>query len=57
MDWAKIKITPLNLIIALCFSYAIYCLLGLDYQNSNISNTIKIAYTLALSLILFFTDI
>jgi hypothetical protein len=54
---SKIKFTPLNIIVALCFVYAIYCLLGLDSGNSAISTTAKVGYSLALTLILFLTDI
>nr|MBC7611784.1 hypothetical protein [Pseudopedobacter sp.] len=53
----KIKLTPLNIIVALSFTYAIYCLLGLDKSNAGISTSSKVLYTLALTLILFLTDI
>jgi hypothetical protein len=54
---SKIKFTPLNIVVALCLTYAIYCLLGLDKSNAGISITSKLLYTLALTLILFLTDI
>ncbi|TKB95518.1 hypothetical protein [Pedobacter cryophilus] len=57
MNKLRIKITPLNLVVAVCFTYAIYCLLGFDTNKSWVSNTVKVLYTLALALILFLTDI
>lgn len=57
MSLLKTKITPLNLVIAACFTYALYCILGLENQVAGISTTIKVMYTLALALILLFTDI
>ncbi len=57
MNWDKLKITPLNLVIALCFTYIFYCLLGFENWSPEISNFSKIGYTLALAVILFFTDI
>ncbi len=53
----KIKLTPLNIVVALCLAYALYCLLDLDTGNTGISTTAKVGYTLALTLILFLTDI
>jgi F0F1-type ATP synthase membrane subunit a len=53
----KIKLTPLNIVVSLCLAYAVYCLLGLDSGNLAISTTAKVGYTLALTLILFLTDI
>ena len=57
MNQLRIKITPLNLVVAVCITYAIYCLLGFDTSESGISNTVKVLYTLALAFILFLTDI
>jgi hypothetical protein len=57
MNKLSVKITPLNLVVAVCITYAIYCLLGFDTNKSGVSNTIKVLYTLALALILFLTDI
>ena len=57
MTLAKTKITPLNLVIAACITYALYVLLGFENQASGISNTVIVLYTLALALILLFTDI
>jgi hypothetical protein len=57
MALLKTKITPLNLVIAACFTYALYCILGFENQVNGISNTVKVLYTLALALILLFTDI
>lgn len=57
MDWSKIKITPLNLIVALCFVYAFYCLLGYEKTINGFANTTKVIYTLLLALILSITDI
>jgi hypothetical protein len=54
---SKLRITPLNLVVAVCFTYAIYCLLGLENKESGVSNIDKVLYTLALALILFLTDI
>jgi hypothetical protein len=54
---AKIKLTPLNIVVAVCLTYTVYCLLGLDTTNSGISVTSKVLYTLALTLILFLTDV
>jgi hypothetical protein len=54
---AKIKLTPLNIVVAICLTYAVYCLLGLDTTIAGISATAKVLYTLALTLILFLTDI
>ncbi|MBK0381895.1 hypothetical protein I5M32_02895 [Pedobacter sp. SD-b] len=53
----KIKLTPLNIVVALCLAYSFYCLLGLDKGNTAISITAKVGYSLALTLILFLTDI
>ena len=57
MSKLSIKITPLNLVVAVCFTYAIYCLLGFDTNKSGVGNTVKVLYTLTLALILFLTDI
>ncbi|MFC5282868.1 hypothetical protein [Pedobacter alpinus] len=57
MNWNKLKITPLTLVIAFCFTYVLYCLLGFEVSSPEISNFSKIGYTLALALVLFFTDI
>jgi hypothetical protein len=57
MDKPKIRLTPLNLVVATCFTYAIYCLLGYSSLDSGVSNVAKVLYTLALAVILFFTDI
>ena len=57
MDWSKIKITPLNLMVALCFVYAFYCLSGYEKTISGFANTTKAIYTLLLALILSITDI
>ncbi|MBD3750668.1 MAG: hypothetical protein IE931_14365 [Sphingobacteriales bacterium] len=54
---SKIRITPLNIVVALCFTYVIYCILGLEKANPGTSITIKVIYTLALTLIIFITDI
>jgi hypothetical protein len=54
---AKVKLTPLNIVVAICLTYAVYCLLGLDTSNAGIGVTAKVLYTLALALILFLTDI
>jgi len=53
----KIKLTPLNIVVSLCLAYSFYCLLGLDSANKGISTTAKVGYSLALTLILFLTDI
>jgi len=57
MNWSKVKITPLNLVVALCFIYAMYCLLGFEKSTSGVSNISKVIYTLVLALVLFLTDI
>lgn len=57
MNWRNLKVTPISLVIALCFTYILYILLGLAYETIGIGKGVKIAYTLALALILFFTDI
>ena len=57
MNLKGLKITPLSLIVALCFTYVLYLLLGFEIETIGISNGTKIAYTLALALILFFTDL
>lgn len=57
MTLRNIKITPLNLMVALCFTYAIYCLLGFEKATSGVSNISKVIYTLVLALVLFLTDI
>ena len=57
MGWRNLKITPLNLAIALCFTYILYLLLGLETETVGINKWTKIAYTLALALILFLTDL
>lgn len=54
---SKIRLTPLNIVVAICLTYAVYCLLGLDKSNSGMSITAKVLYTLALAFILFLTDI
>lgn len=53
----NIKITPLNLMVALCFIYAVYCLLGFEKETSGVTNVSKVIYTLVLALVLFLTDI
>lgn len=57
MSFKNLKITPLTLVISICFTYAIYCLLGYEDWKPEINNYAKIGYTLALAFILFFTDI
>jgi hypothetical protein len=57
MTLKNIKITPLNLIVALCFIYSMYCLLGFEKATSGVSNISKVIYTLVLALVLFLTDI
>ncbi len=57
MSKIRMKITPLNLAVAACFTFAIYLILGLGEKVGGISNNIKAAYTLALAVILFLTDI
>lgn len=57
MTLKNIKITPLNLMVALCFTYAMYCLLGYEKATSGVSITSKVFYTLVLALVLFLTDI
>jgi putative effector of murein hydrolase len=57
MDWSRVKVTPLNLVVALCFAYAFYCLLGFEKTQSGFADTPKVIYTLLLALILSFTDI
>ncbi|HEX7367841.1 MAG TPA: hypothetical protein VF273_12125 [Pelobium sp.] len=57
MNWQNLKITPISLVIALCFTYALYVLLGLEAETIGISKGVKVAYTLALALILFLTDL
>lgn len=53
----NIKITPLNLMVALCFTYAMYCLLGFEKATSGVSTIIKVLYTFVLALVLFLTDL
>lgn len=57
MNWPNLKITPISLVIALCFTYTLYVLLGLEAETIGISKGVKIAYTLALAVILFLTDL
>lgn len=57
MTLKNIKITPLNLMVAMCFTYAMYCLLGFEKATSGVSTTSKVLYTLVLALVLFLTDI
>ncbi len=57
MNFNGLKITPLNLVIALCFTYVLYLLLGFGTETAGISKSVKIGYTVALGLVLFFTDI
>lgn len=57
MTLKNIKITPINLMVAVCITYAMYCLLGLEQTTSGISNNIKVIYILILALVLFLTDI
>ncbi len=57
MSWNSLKITPLNLVVAVCFTYVLYCLLGFDETVIGIGKGAKIGYTLALALILFLTDV
>lgn len=57
MNWRNLKITPISLVIALCFTYVLYVSLGLENETIGIGKGIKIGYTLALALILFFTDL
>lgn len=56
MNFKGLKITPLNLVIAICFTYILYLLLGFGAQTAGISDIVKIVYTLILALVLFFTD-
>nr|WP_294895990.1 hypothetical protein [uncultured Pedobacter sp.] len=57
MNWRNLKITPISLVIALCFTYVFYILLGLESETIGIGKDVKIVYTLALTLILFLTDL
>ncbi|HET8828896.1 MAG TPA: hypothetical protein VFM79_06125 [Pelobium sp.] len=57
MNWPSLKITPISLVIALCFTYVLYVSLGLESETIGIGKGVKISYTLALALILFFTDL
>ncbi len=57
MNWAKIKLSPLNIVVALCLTYALYWLLGLEKSGDGISRGTKVVYTLILALTLFFADI
>ncbi len=57
MNWRNLKITPISLVTALCFTYVLYILLGLEGETIGIGKGVKIAYTLALTLILFLTDL
>lgn len=57
MNWRNLKITPINLVIAFCFTYVLYVFLGLETDSVEIGKGTKIAYTLALVLILFLTDV
>ena len=53
----RLKLTPLSLMIAVCVTYSAYLMLGLETQTRGIGNGAKIAYTLALAIILFLTDL
>ncbi|WP_017257422.1 hypothetical protein [Pedobacter arcticus] len=53
----RLKLTPLSLVIAVCFTYAAYLILGLETETRGIGNGVKIAYTLVLVVILFLTDL
>ncbi len=57
MNWRNLKITPISLVVAFCFTYIVYVLLGLESETIGIGKGVKVAYTLALALILFFADL
>ncbi len=57
MNWRNSKITPISLVIALCFTYVLYIFLGLESETAGIGKGVKIAYTLVLALVLFLTDL
>lgn len=57
MRLPNLKITPISLVIALCFTYVLYVLLELEKETLGITKGAKAGYTLALVIVLFLTDL
>lgn len=52
----NLKITPLTIVIAICITYAMYLLAGIETQSETINSYLKAFYTLILAIVLFLTD-
>lgn len=55
---SKLKFTPLSIVIAICFTYALCLFLGIIVpKETGISASTKAIFTIILALILFLTDL
>jgi|GEM_PF-1917269 len=55
---SKLKFTPLSIVIAICFTYALSLLLGLvSTDETGISASTKAIFTFILAIILFLADL
>jgi hypothetical protein len=58
MSVVKLKFTPLSIVIAVCFTYALCLLLGLVVTDeTGISASTKAIFTFILAIILFLADL